>query len=482
MDITKLTALEIAEKIQQRTITPTDAVMAVATAKKEKDERYNCYASFDVDDALKAAEDVEKRLASGEKLSPLAGVPIAVKDNICEKGKPSTCASKMLEGFAPPYDATVIKRLKSAGVIPLGRTNMDEFAMGSTTENSAFGITKNPWNTDCVAGGSSGGSAAAVAADEGIIALGTDTGGSVRQPCAFCGVTGLKPTYGAVSRYGLIAFASSLDTVGVIGKNVPDAAALFDIIRGKDERDMTSAVTSDFNLQSDISGKKIGVVKELAALLPNDINNCIENAKAQLEKLGAQVHEISLPVLKYAVPAYYIIACAEASSNLARYDGVKYGYRSANVKTLDELYVNSRSEGFGEEVKKRIMLGSFVLSAGYFDEYYLKAQRVRTLVSDAFKSALASCDFLLLPTSAGTAYKIGEYQSDALRIYRDDIFTAPVNLAGLPSLALPCGFYKNMPVGMQLVGRAFDEKTILSAGAAFQSVTDFHKRRAGDSK
>ena len=483
MELYEMTALSLAEKIRHAEITPTDIVLSIAKAVDEREKRFNCYASFDVEAALAECKRVEERMKNGEELSLLAGVPVAVKDNICEKGKISSCASKMLEDFVSPYDATVIRRIKNAGLIPLGRTNMDEFAMGWSTENSIYGATKNPWNTTRVAGGSSGGSAAAVAAEESIIALGTDTGGSIRQPCSFCGITGLKPTYGAVSRYGLIAFASSLDTIGAIGKNVPDTAALFGVISGRDERDATTAETQrmsidDLNVKS-LKGIKIGLPTEFFGDgLSRDVAECVREAAKVFESLGAEVTEFSLPLVKYAVPAYYIIACAEASSNLARYDGVKYGHRSENASTLDELYYMSRSEGFSAEVKKRIMLGNFVLSAGYFDDYYKKALKVKGLICAEFDKAFESFDFILSPVSPKTAYKLGEGADNPMSMYLGDVYTAIVNIAGLPSLALPCGFGSDdMPVGMQLIGRAFDEKTILSAGNAYQSVTDYHTRK-----
>ena len=417
------------------------------------------------------AQQVERRIKSGDALSPLAGVPVAVKDNICTKGIRTTAGSDMLKNFVPPYDATVVTRLKAAGMIPLGKTNMDEFAMGATTETSAFGTVKNPHNADCVAGGSSGGAAAAIAANSAVIALGSDTGGSIRQPCSFCGVTGLKPTYGAVSRYGLIAFASSLDVIGTIGKNASDVAAAYNVIRGRDGKDMTTCETADVDISSDLKGKKVGIPAEfLEGEISIEVRDCILRAADELRNLGAEVEAFSLPIIKYTVPAYYIIACAEASSNLARYDGVKYGYRTDNAATLDEMYVNSRSEAFGAEVKKRIMLGNFVLSAGYFDDYYKKALQTKQLICNAFDEAFRRYDFLLAPVAPDTAYKIGEGADNPLKMYTGDVYTAVANLAGLPALALPCGYSKtNMPIGMQFIGRAFDEQTILSAGIAYQT-------------
>ena len=481
MDICSLTALELGEKIRSGELTPTDAVNGVIAAAEKKDKIYNCYTSLEKEQAYKLAKEVEKQIKDGKVLSSLAGVPVAVKDNICEKGKLTTCASKMLDGFRPPYDATVITKIKKAGMIPLGKLNMDEFAMGSSTESSVIGCSKNPWNTDCVAGGSSGGAAAAVKSGEGIIALATDTGGSIRQPCSFCGVTGLKPTYGAVSRYGLIAFASSLDTVGTVAKNARDTAALYSIISGKDDKDLTSKDTEKFSLSElenrSLKGVKIGIPKELLGGIGTDTARCIESAVATLKALGADVNEISMPILNYTVSAYYIIACAEASSNHARYDGVRYGHRTFRASSLEEMYINSRSEGFGTEVKKRIMLGNFVLSEGFYDAYYGKALKVNGLISESFEEAFKSFDYLLAPVSSGTAYKTGECSNRSLGVYKEDIYTACVNLAGLPSLALPCGFSEGgMPIGMQLIGKAFDERGLLSVGVAFQSVTDYHAK------
>ena len=472
MKLNEMTALTLAEKIKAKEIKPTEAVLAVAEAVRARDGELNCYISFDTERALENAKIVEAQLMRGQALSPLAGVPLAVKDNICEKGEVVTAGSKMLADFVSPYSATVIKKLKGAGVLTLGRLNMDEFAMGWSTETSHFGATKNPHDLLRVAGGSSGGAAAAVAANECIIALGSDTGGSIRQPAAFCGVTGLKPTYGAVSRYGLIAFASSLDTIGVIGKNAPDCAALFNIIKGRDERDMTCADSPDVNeFPDNLRGVKIGIPEEFfAGGTDSEVAEKVLEAAKAFEALGAECTRFSLPMLKYAVSAYYIIACAEASSNLARYDGVRYGHCAAECQTLDEMYIKSRSEGFGTEVKKRIMLGNFVLSAGYFDDYYNKALKVKRLICEAFESAFSQYDIILTPTAPCTAYKLGESPN---KLYLGDMLTSIVNLAGLPALSLPCGTdSSNMPVGLQLIGRAFDEKTILGAGALYQKTTE----------
>lgn len=472
MEVYEMTALEIAEKIRLREISPMDAVMSVAKAYERFEGEYNCFASFNVEFALAQAAEVEKKLKNGDKLSLLAGVPFAVKDNICEAGKVTSCASKMLENFVSPYDATVIGKLKSAGLIPLGKTNMDEFAMGWSTENSIYGSTKNPHNASRVAGGSSGGSAAAVASGEAVIALGSDTGGSVRQPASFCGVTGLKPTYGAVSRYGLIAFASSLDAVGVIGRNCADTSAFFNLISGRDKRDLTSYDSTPFslNIPESLDGYKIGVPKEFfEGGVDTDVKNRVIESIKTFEELGAKAEEFSLDIIKYAVPAYCIIACAEASSNLARYDGVKYGHRADGAKTLEELYVMSRSEGFSAEVKQRIMLGNFVLSAGYFDAYYTKALKVKRLICEAFEKALSEYDFIVTPVSPCTAFEQGGGGRDKIQMYLSDAFTSVVNLAGLPALSVPCGTdSEGMPVGVQLIGRAADEKTLLTAGHLFE--------------
>lgn len=477
-----LKALELAEKIKAGELTAQDAVRLVADAKEKTDSQCGCYNSFDVEDALTQAESVQKRIDAGEALSPLAGVPIAVKDNICTKGTLTTCSSKILENFRPPYDATVITRLKNAGMVVLGKLNMDEFAMGSTTETSAFGPTSNPWNTEHVPGGSSGGAAAAVAAKEAVAALGSDTGGSIRQPCSFCGVTGLKPTYGAVSRYGLIAYASSLDQIGPIGRDVSDVASVFQIISGKDEKDGTSMETKPFSLDEitidNVRGKRVGIPSNFFADgIDSEVASSVKAAADVLKSLGAVVEEFTMPIVKYAIPTYYIIACAEACSNLSRYDGIKYGYRAENCEGLRDVYFKSRSEGFGMEVKKRIMLGNFVLSSGYYDAYYKKALQAKGLIAKAFREAFETYDFILGPVAPTTAPKKGASLADPLQMYMSDIYTVMINIAGLPALALPCGFDKSgMPIGMQLIGRPFEEKTILQAGYAYQSVTDYHRQ------
>lgn len=479
-EIYQMTALEVAEKIRNREITAVDAVESVASAVEQRDGTYNCYTSFDKDIAIERAESVQKKINAGESVSPLAGVPIGIKDNICEVGKLASCSSKILYNFKPPYNATVINKLLDADMVPLGKLNMDEFAMGSTTETSYYGATKNPWDITRVPGGSSGGAAAAVAADESVVALGSDTGGSIRQPASFCGVTGLKPTYGAVSRYGLIAYASSLDQIGPIGKNVLDVAATFNVIKGKDIKDGTSMESEDFSLddikKTDLKGIKIGIpVDFFGEGINSEVAEKVQCAAKALENLGATVEEFTMPIVKYAIPTYYIIACAEACSNLSRFDGIKYGFKADDCNNLRDVYFKSRSEGFGMEVKKRIMLGNFVLSSGYFDAYYKKALQSKGLICKAFSDAFEKYDFLLGPVAPTTALKMGEGLSDPLQMYLGDIYTVMINIAGLPSLALPCGFdSNNMPVGMQLIGHPFDEKSILSAGYAYQNITDFH--------
>lgn len=483
MEIYEMTAFETAEKIKNREITAMDAVESVAKAVESKDKTYNCYTSFDKEIAFEQAEQVQKRIDNGELVSELAGVPIAIKDNICTKGQLTTCSSKILYNFKPPYNATVINKLKEADMIPLGKLNMDEFAMGSTTETSYFGATKNPWDINKVPGGSSGGAAASVAADESIVALGSDTGGSIRQPCSFCGVTGLKPTYGAVSRYGLIAYASSLDQIGPVGKNVEDVAAVFNIIKGRDVKDGTSMESEVFSVNDiktdNIKGMKIGIPTDFFGEgINSDVAAAVKSAADTLRELGAEVEEFSMPIVKYAIPTYYIIACAEACSNLSRFDGIKYGFKAENCDNLRDVYFKSRSEGFGMEVKKRIMLGNFVLSSGYFDAYYKKALQSKGLICKAFNEAFEKYDFLLGPIAPTTALKMGEGLSDPLAMYLGDIYTVMINIAGLPSLALPCGFDSdNMPVGMQLIGKPFNEKTILTAGFAYQNATDYHTKK-----
>lgn len=482
MDIRNLTALETGAAIREKKITVREAVESYFAAIEENDEKYHCYNTLCKEAALARADEVQKGIDDGTYTSPLSGVPIGVKDNICTKGVRTTCSSKILENFVPPYDATVIRRLHDAGMVILGKLNMDEFAMGSTTETSYTGVTHNPWNLDCVPGGSSGGAAAAVAAKLAPVTLGSDTGGSIRQPASFCGVSGLKPTYGAVSRYGLVAYASSLDQIGPLARDAKDCAALFSVIAGKDEKDGTSMETTPFDFaaatQGDLQGKKIGIPADyLGEGIAPDVKSAIEAAAEQFRALGATVETVPMPIVKYAIPAYYIIACAEACSNLSRYDGIKYGYLSPNADNLLDTYIKSRSEGFGMEVKRRIMLGNFVLSSGYYDAYYNKALKAKKLIQQAFFDAFEKYDMLLGPVAPTTALKIGESLSDPLKMYLGDIYTVMVNIAGVPSMALPCGFDEaGMPVGMQLIGKPFCEAEILSAAVGYQNATDFHKK------
>lgn len=481
--INTLGALETAELIRKREISVKEAVSAVIAAAEDKDKEYNCYVTLCPEDALKKAEKVQALIDSGDIDSPLAGVPVSVKDNICTKGIRTTCSSKILGNFVPVYNATVVDKMEKAGMITVGKLNMDEFAMGSTTETSYFGPTKNPWDTSKVPGGSSGGAAACIAADEAVVALGSDTGGSIRQPCSFCGVTGLKPTYGTVSRYGLVAYASSLDQIGPVGKNVADCAAVYSVISGKDEKDSTSMDFAPFDykavLTGDMKGKKIGIPADyLGEGLAPDVKEAVMNAAKVFENMGAEVEIFPMPISEYAIPTYYIIASAEACSNLSRYDGIKYGYASPDAENLRELYIKSRSEGFGMEVKRRIMLGNFVLSSGYYDAYYKKALKAKKLVQKAFFDAFEKYDMILGPVAPTTALKIGESLSDPLKMYLGDIYTVMVNIAGLPSAAVPCGFdSEGMPIGMQLIGKPFGETEILRAAHCFESATDFSGKR-----
>ena len=485
MNIISLSALELAEKIRSGEITVRQAVDAYFERIDAEDKKYNCYITLCREDAYLKADEIQARIDSGDIRSPLAGVPIAVKDNICTKGIPTTCASKILEGFKPTYDATVIEKLRGADVIILGKVNMDEFAMGSTTETSAAGVTKNPWNTDHVPGGSSGGSAAAVAALEAAAALGSDTGGSIRQPSSFCGVTGLKPTYGAVSRRGLVAFASSLDQIGPIAHDAADCAAIFELISGRDIGDSTSMDFESFDfkkaLGTDIRGKKIGIPEDFFGEgLNPDVKARVMEAVDTLRGLGAEIETFPLPISKYAIPTYYIIACAEACSNLSRYDGIKYGYSSPNATNIRDTYIKSRSEGFGMEVKRRIMLGNFVLSSGYYDAYYKKALQAKRLIQKAFLDAFEKYDIILGPVYPTTAPKCGESLSDPLKMYLGDIYTVMINIAGLPAISVPCGFdSEGLPVGLQLIGKPFSEGLLLGAGHAYQQATDFHKKTPG---
>ncbi len=441
------------------------------------------YLSLRREQALEEAAAVDERIERGDPLRPLEGVPIALKELLCTREGTTTCASRILEGFQSIYDATAVAKLRDAGAIAIGKTNMDEFAMGSSTENSAYQVTANPWDISRVPGGSSGGSAAAVAADETMLALGSDTGGSIRQPASLCGIVGMKPTYGRVSRYGLVAFASSLDQIGPMTKDVTDCAMLLSAISGHDPADSTSAdiPVPDYTaaLTEDLDGMKVGIPKEyFAEGLDPGVRSIIETAIERVESLGARRVEVSLPHTPYAVPVYYIIAPAEASANLARYDGVKYGHRSKEAKTLEDMYVMTKTEGFGPEVKRRIMLGTYALSSGYYDAYYLKAQKVRTLFRRDFDAAFKQCDVLLTPTSPTTAFRIGEKVADPLQMYLLDIFTISVNLAGLPGISVPCGFASDgMPVGLQIIGRTFEESTVLKTAYAYEQNSGIEPRR-----
>ena len=480
MELCQLSALELGKKIKSKEVGVVEATKAVLENIEKREQTYHCYVTVCKEEALTQAEAVQKKIDAGELLSPLAGVPAAVKDNMCTKGMQTSCACRMLETFKPIYTATAVQKLQDAGAVIVGKTNMDEFAMGSTSETSYFGVTKNPWNTEHVPGGSSGGSAAAVAAEEAFYTLGSDTGGSIRQPASYCGITGLKPTYGTVSRYGLIAYASSLDQIGPMGKTVEDVAEIYKTIAGHDKKDSTSVnqPAPSFTLCEDMKGKKIGIpVEFFGEGIDSDIKEAIYSAAKVYESLGAIVEEIKMPMIRYAIPAYYIAACAEASSNLSRYDGIKYGYCAEKYDDLIDLYYRSRSEGFGSEVKKRILIGAFVLSSGYYEAYYNKALQVKALIKQSYDEAFGKYDFLLTPTAPNTAPKIGESLKDTLKMYLSDICTVSVNLAGLPGLVVPCGFDKaGLPIGLQLIGKAFSEETLLNAGLAFQTATDFHTK------
>lgn len=473
-NICELTAHEIREMYDKKEITVPEVVKAFLDKIKEKDDSIKAYITVCEEEALKKAEEVQALFDKGEKLGSLAGIPIGIKDNICTRGIKTTCASKMLENFVSPYDATVIEKLEKEHAIILGKLNMDEFAMGGSTENSAFFTTKNPVNLNKVPGGSSGGSAAAVKADMAPITLGSDTGGSIREPASFCGIVGMKPTYGLVSRYGLVAFASSLDQIGPMSKDVTDNAILLNAIAGYDAHDSTSAnvEVKDYtkSLVNDVKGLKVGLPKEfMEDGVDKEVKEAILEVAKKIKELGATVEECSLPRTKYALPTYYIIACAEASSNLGRYDGIRYGYRTKNYENLHDIYANSRTEGFGEEVKRRIILGTYVLSSGYYDAYYKKAQRVRTLVKKDFEEAFSKYDVLLTPTAPTVAFDIGSKINDPLQMYMADLLTVPINIAGVPAISVPCKKDKNgMPIGMQLIGKHFDEETLYRVAYTFE--------------
>jgi aspartyl-tRNA(Asn)/glutamyl-tRNA(Gln) amidotransferase subunit A len=474
-----LSALELASAIKEKKYSVPEVVQAYLASMKEN--KYNAFLSLAEEKALARAEYVQKQLDNGESLSPLAGVPIAVKDNISTTGIATTCASRMLENYRPVYDATAVEKLEQAGMVIVGKSNMDEFAMGGSSETGFFGAVRNPWDETRVAGGSSGGSAAAVAGKEAPIALGSDTGGSIRQPCGFCGVTGIKPTYGAVSRYGLIAYASSLDQIGPIGRNVEDCAALLAIISGPDERDSTCVIKSPFSFGCEGFVGRIGIPRNyFASGIDDEVKKAVLAAAEDFARAGATVEEFEMPLMDYLIPAYYIIACAEASSNLSRYDGMKYGYRSESAQTLAETYRLSRNEGFGLEVKRRIMLGSFVLSSGYYDAYYKKALQARALIKDAYNRLFERYDIIISPVAPTTAYRIGENVGDPMKMYMGDIYTVSINLAGLPAISLPCGFdQQGLPIGMQLIGDSFSEETLVAAAKGYQERTGWQERAKG---
>jgi aspartyl-tRNA(Asn)/glutamyl-tRNA(Gln) amidotransferase subunit A len=482
MSLAQLTLHEASDKLRKREISSVELTEAVFQRIADTDDKIHAYLILARDAALEQAKRADEKLKPATDPAPLLGIPIALKDNFLTKGLRTTCASKILGDFIPPYDATTVEKVRAAGATITGKTNLDEFAMGSSAENSAFFPTRNPWNLERIPGGSSGGSAAAVAADECIAALGTDTGGSIRQPAACCGIVGLKPTYGRVSRSGIIAFASSMDQVGPMTKDVRDTAILLEAIAGRDPADSTSAALTvprySEMLTGDVKGLRLGIPKEyFVSGMQAEVEQAVRRAIGKLEKDGAIIEEISLPRTEYAVAVYYIVATAEASSNLARYDGMRYGYR-AKAKDLTETYMISRDEGFGAEVKRRIVLGTYVLSAGYYDAYYLKAQRVRTLIKRDFDAAFKRCDVIVTPTAPTTAFKLGEKTQDPLQMYLSDIFTISVNLAGLPALSLPCGFDGDgMPIGMQLIGKPFDEATILRVAHAYEQSTEWHKKK-----
>lgn len=475
MSLMSLTAVELGKKIKAGEVTAMDAAKEALAQIKAKDDMINSYVTvLDEEVIMARAREVQKQIEDGTLTGPLAGVPVAIKDNMCTEGILTTCSSKILSNFKPTFSSEAVLNLEKAGAVMIGKTNMDEFAMGSTTETSAYGVTRNPHNTEHVPGGSSGGSCAAVAAEECSFALGSDTGGSIRQPSSFCGVTGIKPTYGTVSRYGLIAYGSSLDQIGPIAKDVTDCAAILEIISSYDKKDSTSVQRNDTDFTSalteDVKGMRIGIPKDyFGEGLDGQVKDAIMKAAKVLEDKGAIVEEFDLSLVEYAIPAYYVIASAEASSNLSRFDGVKYGYRTGEYEGLHNMYKKTRSEGFGPEVKRRIMLGSFVLSSGYYDAYYLKALRTKALIKKAFDKAFEKYDVILSPAAPTTAPKIGDSLSDPIKMYLGDIYTISVNLAGLPGMTVPCGVDdKGLPIGLQLIGDCFKEKNIIRAAYTYE--------------
>ena len=483
MELYELTVHELRDKLAKKEITSEDITKSYIKRIEEKEPEVKAFVNTTTENAIEIAKEIDKKRAEGENISELAGIPIGIKDNICTKGVKTTCSSKMLENFVSPYDATVMEKVKDEDLIMLGKCNMDEFAMGASTEYSYFKKTSNPWNLNKVPGGSSGGSAAAVAAGMVPWALGSDTGGSVRQPSSFCGTVGLKPTYGLVSRYGLVAFASSLDQIGTITKDVEDNAMLLNVIAGHDAKDSTSVNVEkkDYTkaLINDVKGLKIGIPKEYFGEGINpEVKEVVMNVAKKYEELGATVEECSISVTDYALATYYIIACAEASSNLGRFDGIRYGYRTENFSNLKDIYRNSRSEGFGSEVKRRIILGTYVLSSGYYDAYYKKAQKVRTIVKQAFKDLFKKYDVLLTPTSPTVAFDIGTRSNNPLEMYLADICTVSINIGGVPAMSVPCGLdSEGMPIGFQLIGNHFDEETLYRAAYTYEQNTDFKSNK-----
>ena len=478
MEIQKLTAVSLGKKIKEKEISVREALDAVFAQIDQTEDRYHAYVTLDKEGAYKQADAVQEKIDRGELTGALAGVPVAIKDNMCTKGLLTTCSSKILENYIPTYTASAVQNLTDAGCIIIGKTNMDEFAMGSTTETSYYGVTRNPHNPDHVPGGSSGGSAAAVALNECFFALGSDTGGSIRQPSAFCGITGMKPTYGTVSRYGLIAYGSSLDQIGPMTKNVTDCAAVLETIASYDKKDSTSMKREEYDFTSalvrDVKGLRIGLPKDyFGEGLDSEVKAAIFKAAETFKRMGAIVEEFDLGLVQYAIPAYYIIASAEASSNLERFDGVKYGYRTKEYGDLHSMYKKTRSEGFGSEVKRRIMLGSFVLSSGYYDAYYLKALKTKALIKQEFDKAFEKYDIILAPAAPTTAPLLGSSLQDPIKMYLSDIYTISANLAGIPGLSIPCGKdNKGLPIGMQLLGGCFQEKTLLRAGFAYEKARE----------
>lgn len=480
MSLMSFTAVELGKKIKSGEVTVREAALDALEQIERQEKDLNCYVTVETkDNILKSADEIQKRIDAGELTGPLAGVPVAIKDNMCTKGMLTTCSSKILNNFYPTYTAEAVINLEKAGALIIGKTNMDEFAMGSTTETSAYGVTRNPWNKECVPGGSSGGSCAAVAAEECSYALGSDTGGSIRQPSSFCGVTGIKPTYGTVSRYGLIAYGSSLDQIGPVAKDVTDCATILEAISSYDSKDSTSVKRESYDftsaLKDDVKGMKIGIPKTyFGEGLDREVADAVLGAAKALENKGAIVEEFDLGLVDYAIPAYYVIASAEASSNLARFDGVKYGYRTKAAEGLHDMYKKTRSEGFGPEVKRRIMLGSFVLSSGYYDAYYLKALRTKALIKKEFDKAFDKYDVILGPASPTTAPRLGESLQDPIKMYLGDIYTISVNLAGLPGISVPCGIdSKGLPIGLQLIGDCFKENNIIRAAYAFEQTRPY---------